>query len=219
MQLDDQTVRSALVSAVGSIAKEGYAVAADGRLLGLEKALEQWESLTSKEKSIIWSGMQTGTFTLYAGSMFYLTQCAKKASIAPRWDVKNGQSMRTGADDSGLFGVDSAQFDLDTKWMSAVQSQRLEAARARWVELHRAEIEVLVAKLAATGASLNSISQKELRALLREARQVWKDERPHLSESQKSSLQSVISQAWESIRPRWWEFHLKKRPKELGSTG
>lgn len=214
----NRVFQTALVSAVGSISKEGYAVAADARLLGVEKALEQWASLPQKDKSTLWSAMQTGTFTLYAGSMFYLTQCANKSTV-PTWDLRNGQSMRTGVDDSGLFGLESAQFVLDASWLNRVQIQRLEAARAKWVELHRADIEIVVNKLAGACTRLDSQSQAELRALLREARQVWKDEQSHLSQGQKSSLQSVIFKGWESIRPRWWEFHLKKRPDEMGLAG
>jgi hypothetical protein len=214
MQPNDQLFRNALTSAVGGIAKQGYVLAADARLLGIENALKRWTSLTKEDKSKLWSAMQPGKFVLYAGTMFYLTQCANKSTV-PTWDLAKGQCMRTGVDDSGLFGLESAQFDLDTAWMNGIQLQRLEAARARWVDLHRADIEVLVAKLVDSSANLHSLSQKDKRVLLRETRQVWNDDEPHLSESQKSSLQSVISNVWRSICPRWWEFHLRSRPKEL----
>ena len=206
----------ALVSAVGSISREGYAVAADARLVGLERSLDQWASLTDKDKSTLWSAMQPGTFTLYAATMVYLGQCAGK-SIVPEWSLKNGQSMRTGGNDSG-FGLGSAEFVLDNSWMSAAQIQRSEAARAKWKVLHCADIQALVDKLADTSTRISCLSQSEMRVLLRDAKRVWNDEQPHLSEHYRSSLQSVISTAWESIRPRWWEFHLKKRPKQVAQA-
>lgn len=215
MQPNAQELRQALVSVVGDIAKQGYAVAADARLHGVENELGRWTTLTDEEKSKLWSAMQTGQFVLFAGSMTYLTRCGNR-STTPTWDLAHGQCMRSGReDDFDLFGLGSAQFDLDTSWMSAIQVERLEGARARWVELHRGDLAALVDKAANGSSDLNSVSQYERRVLLREARRLWNQEQPYLSESQKSSLQAVISNLWKSISPRWWEFGLRSRPKEL----
>lgn len=215
MQSNEQQLRQALTSAVGDIAKRGYAVAADARLQGVEIELKRWTALTKEEKSKLWAGMQTGRFVLYAGSMTFLMRCAEK-SAAPTWNLANGQSMRTGGDDDfELFGLESAQLVLDNSWMSPAQVQRLEASRAGWVELHRSDLAVLVDKVVNASENVISLSQREMRVLLREARQIWNDEQSYLSEPQKSSLQLVISSVWGSIRPKWWEFGLRSRPKEF----
>ena len=215
---EERLFQSAMVSAVQSVSKDGYAVAANARLLGLETALGKWVTLTNKEKAEIWSGMKTGKFVLYAGTMNYLSRCANKSTV-PVWDVTTGQPMSTGQDeiDSQLFGIlGSAQFELDIDWMNGIQIRRLEAARAKWRELHGIDVDILLAKLAEAAARLTSLSEAERRGLLREARQTWNDEQPHLSDGQKASLRTVISNLWNSIHPRWWEFRLRARPKELG---
>ena len=94
MQPNEHQMRQALVSVVGDIAKQGYAVAADARLHGVENELERWTTLTQEEKAKLWSAMQTAQFVLFAGSMTYLTRCANKSTVSGLYATTNSQKLQ-----------------------------------------------------------------------------------------------------------------------------